>query len=413
MKRFMLMMVLLLGGSLVGCSNETIELERMMTNEQWIEDIDYMVSAVTRMHPNPFLKCDETAWMESVNQLKADVETLSELHIKFNMQKLMAKLQDAHTGVYFEEEDVFPLSLRYYEDQLRVVGAQVENQDILGATLVQINDTALSNLERLVDSIIPHESQNWAKVNRPNQLVREDVLTFFEVIDEEPVVFTFDLDGELITKTLATINWQEYDETLTYFNRTQLPLRSQRPNDQVDPYFWYTYLESEQALYFQYNVCVASDYAPFSSLINELKTLITNQNGQMKKMVIDLRMNTGGNSAPFTSLASHLKMIQNEFPFEAYVLIGNQTFSSATIATLDAKQYLKATLIGEETGGQLKSFGNGPYQTLPNSNALFVVSTDFYPLGSTDTGVLPDIEVIETFEDYRQGIDKALEMALH
>ncbi len=97
------------------------------------------------------------------------------------------------------------------------------------------------------------------------------------------------------------------------------------------------------------------------------------------------------------------------------VLIGPRTFSSAQKLTNAIKDYQLATLIGEETGGIPNAFGEIYEFALPNTRLPAFVSTKRFVRANGDTtwtrGILPDIEVKQTLEDVRKGVDTVLEYA--
>lgn len=87
----------------------------------------------------------------------------------------------------------------------------------------------------------------------------------------------------------------------------------------------------------------------------------------------------------------------DRFNGKVYLLTGTRTFSSAMNFAQAFKQYKIGTIIGEETGGWLVSFGDKVTTTLPVSHIPLSVSTKkFYTVGATDKdfhGVKPDIAI--------------------
>lgn len=90
-----------------------------------------------------------------------------------------------------------------------------------------------------------------------------------------------------------------------------------------------------------------------------------------------------------------------------YILINSQTYSSAADFAQCFKFYRRGIIIGEETGGLIKSFGDIVTTHLPNSHLkLTVSSTLYYNVGANENdfvGVIPDIVASK---------DKALKRAL-
>ena len=97
------------------------------------------------------------------------------------------------------------------------------------------------------------------------------------------------------------------------------------------------------------------------------------------------------------------------------VLIGPQTFSSATDFADAIKTYHLGTLIGEETGGRPNGFGEAYIFRLPHSQLAVSVSSALFVRASGDTtdhrGVVPDIAVTPADSDRRATRDPVLERA--
>lgn len=78
-----------------------------------------------------------------------------------------------------------------------------------------------------------------------------------------------------------------------------------------------------------------------------------------------------------------------------YLLIDSQTYSSAADFAQCFKFYKRGTIVGEESGGLIKSFGDIVTTHLPNSGLrLTISSTLYYNVGANDndfTGVIPDV----------------------
>lgn len=99
------------------------------------------------------------------------------------------------------------------------------------------------------------------------------------------------------------------------------------------------------------------------------------------------------------------------FKGNVYLLV-NEANSSATFYFAElAKSSKLATLVGTTTGGSQKGLNGGTmfFFRLPNSKIEFdipIIGT--YSLDKPDTGISPDIEVRETVESLRAGIDPVI-----
>ena len=88
------------------------------------------------------------------------------------------------------------------------------------------------------------------------------------------------------------------------------------------------------------------------------------------------------------------------------VITNNGTFSSGKIAVCRFKEYAGAVVVGEATGGAVKSFGEA--KNFKIGGKRFSCSTklfDFTNVWGYTGSIQPDIFVLETIEDIGQNRD--------
>jgi len=187
-------------------------------------------------------------------------------------------------------------------------------------------------------------------------------------------------------------------------------------------------------------------------------TFETINSNTIKKLIIDIRSNTGGNTDSAAYLTSYLtkqpvKMVssvkeklnqenrglfnykgeagefveqdwnefiepQNEdirFKGKVYLLVSPLSYSSAIVFATTLKDNQLATLVGQETGGFANQTGQGNLFNLPNSQLRVYVATKLLvrPSGNKKViGVVPDILVEASKNEVEKGIDSELHVAL-
>ena len=134
--------------------------------------------------------------------------------------------------------------------------------------------------------------------------------------------------------------------------------------------------------------------------------LISSERG-CRKIIIDLRYNGGGNSEIIRPLIDGLKEIKRSDDIAIYVLIGEQTFSSAILNAEMLKDQLGAVLAGNPTGGSASHYGEVITDALPYSGIPFQYSTKYFR-NKIKGPIIPDIMIEENIDDYVNGIDSAL-----
>lgn len=89
--------------------------------------------------------------------------------------------------------------------------------------------------------------------------------------------------------------------------------------------------------------------------------------------------------------------------------------SAGAILAWRLQNELGATIIGEETGGNVNMFGTeGEFITLPNSKIKVKHPYSFRELkAGYNGGVKPDIEIKQTYKNYINGIDDCYEYVVN
>ena len=177
-------------------------------------------------------------------------------------------------------------------------------------------------------------------------------------------------------------------------------------------FYWYKILSNSKILFFKYNSCQNMSGQPFSDFVIELfKTADTEE---VKRIVIDLRHNGGGNSGIFAPFLKELKK-RGEFlqKRSIYVLIGRRTFSSAILNAIDLKKQTPAIFAGEPTGGKPNHYGEVQMFRLPHSGLPVTYSIKYFRVLDDDPdSLMPDILVEPRISDYLKKADTVLNYVL-
>jgi C-terminal processing protease CtpA/Prc len=138
--------------------------------------------------------------------------------------------------------------------------------------------------------------------------------------------------------------------------------------------------------------------------------------GHIRRLVVDLRYNPGGDNQTYTRL---LKELTTNPALAArgslVVLIGRQTFSAAVLFATELAQRTNVVFVGEPTGGSPNLYGNPRRLTLPNSGIVVNVSSKYFEVGGPSDhrdAIAPDVAVTAGLGDFLAGSDPVLDAAL-
>jgi C-terminal processing protease CtpA/Prc len=198
--------------------------------------------------------------------------------------------------------------------------------------------------------------------------------------------------------------------------RKPAEVKSELPPDVQNraDYYWFKYFPENRLLYFQFNGVADKKGESIEEFAARLLGFI--EQNDVRKMVVDVRWNGGGNmflSKPLVEGLIAAKKVNR--PGHLFVITGRHTFSAAMIFTEQLERYTNAIFVGEPTGSSPNFVGETNFLQLPYSK-LRVSLSNLYWQNSRATDhrlwIEPRIYVPPTFESYRQGRDAALEAIL-
>ena len=361
---------------------------------RWREDLDTLTTQLPALHPNLFFQTPRSEFDRAAADLRAAIPDLNDAEVMVGLARITALPGDGHTNLSLSQRNAMfhflPLQLRWFEDGLFVTLASQDYARAVGRKVIQIGDRSAGEAHQMVAAIISHENDSWVREIGPNYLVNTDILRALKIAPSaDSVTFVLqDLSGTRFTLDIAplpggsTIKAVAVPDAATGF----IPYYRQQTNQN----YWFTYIESSCTLYFAYNVCAEQAGLPFAQFNSQLWAVFDAR--PVERFIIDVRNNTGGNSAvldPF--LASRRARASRFSGVKPVVIIGRRTYSSAIINAIAIRQ-TTAILVGESSGGSPNSYGEVKTLTLPNSQLVVNYSSRYfsfpgYPAGS----LMPDV----------------------
>lgn len=398
------------------------------TNEQWIEDINYLENNLSEKHINVYHTLSKKEYEQKFNELKSEVSKLKDFQIKLRLAQIVASVGDAHTALYLNQDangKVYPIGVSWFGNNLKVFAIDKSYEKVIGGNLTAINGIPIGNVMSRIDTLISHENEQWLKCNDVNYINMPEVLKFFDITKTDTAEFTFcNNDGKIMEINLTP-------EIITSQNIINIsnsiinkPIAKQHDDSNYyDNLYWYKYIPDDKIIYFQYNQCVdrntakmigIKDYDKYPDFNKFSDKLIKELNEKdVEKFIIDLRDNSGGNSTLMDNFVDKLNSIKKfNTKGKIYVLIGRGTISSGVFACVSLKKSTNAIFIGEPTGGNVNGYGDILMLTLPNSKIQVSYSTKYFEvLPEYKENFIPNILVEQSFDDNIKGIDDVYEAA--
>ena len=381
--------------------------------EKWRGDLQYLFVELPKRHKKLFFKITRERFDREIAGVIESIPKLSDSEIKLALRRLTAMIGDPHTRISYNVDKTYPLTLYQFSDGVFVTATTDEYKRALGAKLIKIGETDIERAKEAVRPLITFENEWRFKQQFPYYLTDPENLYLLKLLPSaNEGDFTFDGgNGDQFAVKLRPVSTKAGVKFITPFDsppgKTPLYLRNPERN------YWYEYLPDSKTLYLQYSRCADMPSEPFNRFAAELLKFM--DRNPVERMVIDLRLNGGGNSIIFEALIKALSRRRDvNQTGRLFALIGRGTFSSACLNALKLKRETKAILVGEPTGQRPNFYGEVETTTLPHSKLRVHYSTRYFKMIDGDPPALaPDIQVEPSSSDYASGRDPVLERALN
>ncbi len=379
------------------------ELETVLTSQQAVGDLDYLVHRLAERHPACMNGLPDNVQLEYERE-RAGIAALPEVSVLSLWQsaaRVLSSLGDAHTavGINYENRVRLPLTFAWKDDTLICLGDEYD-----GFIVVEVGNISTEALYQRFLPQFSYELESWARHSFASRLNRGEYLSFVgvDIQGDIPLVLEKPNDGSRITVSF------ELCESVT------------ASEEKVGANFDYSVDSFVGMGIFTLRQCVYDE-----EYKNGLRDFFTSvQENNIRSVIVDLRSNPGGNSLVANEFIRYLpaesyltgatevrfgsilrknkpqsRKNQQLIPVffdDVYVLTGADTFSSATdFATLISDNKL-GTVVGEIPGNMPSSYGDILYFQTPNARLVFTVSYKYFirpDASKSDFPLIPDVTV--------------------
>lgn len=367
-----------------------------------------------------------------INELTKNIDSTNSLLI--NLCKLTSLLNDGHTNIeveYTPNDLCLNLPCIWLYNGLF---ATADYFDILkGDKIISIGNCSIEKIIDKLCGIIPHENKYLVKMRATTypfinyHIFSEFMLRNMDILNNDKVRIAVIRCNQTLEFCLSLENYNGF-----------LAFRS----NENFARFW---VENDVAV-FKLDECRYND--EYIKKTKDFFDIVKEHN--IKKIIIDLRENMGGNCLVTTEFLTYVDISsyyfygvkvrnQNEnclseinsektkidnnidgnpqiFNGKIFCLVSNKTFSSARIFATVLKDNNIATIIGEPTGGKPCSYGNPLRFQTPNLGIKFRVSSRFFTRPAqgchNDLTLIPDVPIYPTINDILSDNDVVLNQTI-
>jgi hypothetical protein len=373
-------------------------------------DLTLLQQQLPLIHPN----VDMQAWDAAVAQFRDKLTTLTEDQADVGFMELVASLGDrnGHTGIFpldpgntraFHE---YPFLVYEFADGVYVTG-QLGGHNLVGARLTAVGGIPIAEVLAQLTPLVPHDNETSGISN-----VRGMYLLSEEVLNGLGITPSFNLtlqNGTRVERTPAPVSAGVYSRAFDGIGPPMWPNGTAYAADRRAQ-TRLSLLAHGHVVYLAYNTTTV-DTSPVAARLMRLAS-----KPRVRRVVIDLRNNRGGDNRTYPPLIRALKKLKRRHKTIA-VLAGRATFSAAANFMGDLETATRYLLVGEDSGGAPNLYGDVQPLDLPNTGLRVEIATTWWvksKLGANDPRVTfhPDIVEPPTAKSWFAGHDPALKAAL-
>ncbi len=417
---------------------------KLLTTEQWLEDLEFVVSKLKSRHPNLYYKINKTKFDSIIAESRNEItQSKSDIECYFAIRKIIAIIEDGHTGLLedgiFNLLDLrFPFRVDEFTDGVYITLISKEHEMLLGSRLIAVNGKPIENILTTIEKVVSGDNEFGRKYSALNGISFARVLYGLKIIDNTDFI-----ELELITRkgkqTKLKLPSILDDINIEYGWSNRLNIGPTK-GEYISPYdilgdksplffknqgnkikfYWFEHLVDEKAIYFQFNQVnnQPNNDETFAQFSARMWNYIDQNAENINKFVIDLRHNDGGNGLlilPFLN-----QIIKRDFinkKGSLYVISGKKTYSAASIFMNELAVHTNAIFVGEPDACGADLFSDSrPAGNLPNSGfPLRIASLQFtrkFPVNNSEY-IMPHFPAPFSSSDYFSGIDPAMDLILN
>lgn len=382
--------------------------------DKWTEDLEQLALELPQGHKNLFFNMNKDDFQKQIQNLNNNIDNYDDCMISVDIAAIAASARDAHTTAIMPITRFIPFEFYWFPEGIYIITCFGEAADAVNCKVTHLNGIPIEEVIQRVELIVSHENDAFLKAQLPKYLQAVEVLYGLEVIDEfDHVELSLEtVGGEVLDITVPTYGYKEFkSKTIKNVNVSGTNLPLYRRNK--DKNYWRYFIAESNTLYFNYNSCREMQDVSVESFSMDLIEFINQED--VRRLVIDLRNNLGGNSTllePFIKDLSKCEKLNRIGGI--FVILGRETFSSALLNAYALKNKTKAIFIGEATGGKPNCYGEVKFFNLKNSKLQIRYSTEYYKLVEDDEqqSFFPDVITEVTIKDYFDNRDPCMDYAL-
>ncbi len=386
------------------------------------DDVRLLMERIRTAHPDPFHATPEPAFQAAAEELAARADGLSPDQLLVELMRFSCLLgeRDGHSGIFPLDSahqrvlHLFPLYLYKFSDGLFVVAAP-GRESLVGSKVLALDGIPAGELERQVRPLVPRDNDATRDDRFMSFLLTAEVLHGLGLrAGTGQAAFTLQRPGAAPQQvTLAPFTAAAYlrlmhplfPSFVYALPKRPKPLYLRRRGE--DHYV--TTVDRGRVVFVGYNMVAGSTYA------EARKVLRLARQRKVRRVVVDVRLNPGGDNHTYTPLLGALRSKVVNRPGRLVVLISRSTFSAAANFITELERRTRAVFVGETSGGAPNLYGDATGVDLPVAGVNVNIATVYWQksfAADTRAGIEPRVHVSLSSTAFFRNGDPVLSAAL-
>ena len=411
-------------GATTASVNNSIE---KLSAADWQADLRFLQETVHKDYAFLFKKVTADDFDAAVDKLYKAMPGM-EIHQRIaGIARIVSSFKYGHTSMGWRQSPfkyhVAPVNFYWFSDGLYAEGADKNYASIVGAKLVKVEGVPVMQALEAVKPLVPSENDEYFKAYGLDFIAIPEALHAQGITKElkTTVTYTFEKDGKSFDQTITALEGfhMPRDYGFTTPGADWLSGRDQKTTPyylkNINKNYYYEYLPDSKTVYVRQSQVLDDKEETIAAFYKKVFEFI--DKNDVDKMVIDVRLNGGGNNyknKPVITGIVECKKINK--PGKLFVIIGRRTFSACQNLVNEFSNYTNALFVGEPTAENINFYGDTRKVELPNTGIPVFLSFAWWqdkPQWENADWLAPQLAVDMSFEEYKTNKDPVLDACLN
>ena len=384
-----------------------------LTSADWQSDLRFLQHKVHQEYAFLFKKVTAADFDLAVEELYKAIPAMQNHERMAGFGRIIALFKYGHTSLGWQfspvKYHVAPVNFYWFSDGLFAEGADQKYAAIVGAKLLKVEGMKVEEALKKIKPLVPAENDQYFKAYGLDMLVIPEALHAQGITKalKKSIHYSFEKNGKIIELDIETK--ESFHLPRNYgFAKQEGDWISAR-NQENTPF----YLKNlEKNYYFEYLPANRTVYVRQSQVLDDKSETIAVfykkvfdfiEKNEVDKLVIDVRLNGGGNN------------YKNK-PGKLFVITGRRTFSACQNLVNELSNYTNAIFVGEPTAENINFWGDTRRIELPKTGLSAFLSFAWWqdkPQWENADWLAPQLAVDMSFEEYKTNKDPVLDACLN